>query len=632
MALRVKVVAGSAPPHTEYAIPENKVITFGRMRPSNVLVHDRKCSKEHCRVSYVSGQIQVIDLGSRNGTFVNGQRIRSETVLQSGDRLRIGDCEFLFTETAEQSASLDAGSGSAPVPIGLSPSETAARHCSSLAKPADDEDSYPSKSKPSPQNEDVPPAFIATSSAAKPSPAPAAGLSSNRVSEGWWVRLTNGEESGPHDLSELCDAIEAGEIEAHTMVRKVSWNEWRKASDAAELTSLLPSAGTSKDEGVDSETLPPEVPAATHKEIDLDDAGAPSREDALLTYCPACAREIEAGAAACTSCMVDDQGPPILKAENAAPETHVQPGSSSEAASADPLFCPSCGSELSPDVIVCTTCKTVNSSVEPALPKDVSAPPKPLRALFPLRRKAEAPTAGPSRAGSGTGASRVGFRVKRCIILGIVGAVLIVGVVFKDAIGEWGAAKLQNGSTSERARRSAPSAYAPRDGMKVWVAGVGGEDDADPYDGLYHGRETCPMLVMKLANEQLRKRQATLQKERLVDRKGLFHDARACDMCFFVEETSGDYYEDSAKAPRLEGQTFHVATWENIGWSTMGYGHYHLRQDCPVLKEESQPRSNVRNYRSIDVTFRKRCFVDRQGFFHPWHSSWTSALCPRCVE
>ena len=103
MTVRVKVVGGTGI-DTEFKISPGSVITLGRSDPANVRVHDSRCSRKHCRLRYREGRLRVEDLESRNGTFVNGRRIEGESVLASGDTLRIGRCEMLFTHVADEDA------------------------------------------------------------------------------------------------------------------------------------------------------------------------------------------------------------------------------------------------------------------------------------------------------------------------------------------------------------------------------------------------------------------------------------------------------------------------------------------------------------------------------------------------
>lgn len=69
-----------------------KVITIGRSTENNdIVVNDQKVSRNHLQmVMDDNGNYSVVDLGSTNGTFVNGQRIFGEVRLKLGDEVRIG--------------------------------------------------------------------------------------------------------------------------------------------------------------------------------------------------------------------------------------------------------------------------------------------------------------------------------------------------------------------------------------------------------------------------------------------------------------------------------------------------------------------------------------------------------------
>ena len=47
-------------------------------------------SRQHCAIHYSNGEVVIEDLGSRNGTFVNGDRIEGKQIAFSGSTLRIG--------------------------------------------------------------------------------------------------------------------------------------------------------------------------------------------------------------------------------------------------------------------------------------------------------------------------------------------------------------------------------------------------------------------------------------------------------------------------------------------------------------------------------------------------------------
>ena len=56
----------------------------------DVLIEDPQVSRRHASVRAVDGRLEIADLGSSNGTYVNGVRLRETSVLENGDEIRIG--------------------------------------------------------------------------------------------------------------------------------------------------------------------------------------------------------------------------------------------------------------------------------------------------------------------------------------------------------------------------------------------------------------------------------------------------------------------------------------------------------------------------------------------------------------
>ncbi len=79
----------------QFALHEGKTV-LGRGRQSDVLVFDKECSRRHCRVHKVRNYHVVEDLGSANGTFVNGKRVKGRVTLKEGDVLRLGATELVL--------------------------------------------------------------------------------------------------------------------------------------------------------------------------------------------------------------------------------------------------------------------------------------------------------------------------------------------------------------------------------------------------------------------------------------------------------------------------------------------------------------------------------------------------------
>jgi pSer/pThr/pTyr-binding forkhead associated (FHA) protein len=68
-------------------------LVLGR-EAADLVIDDPQVSRRHAGVRPASGALEVEDLGSLNGTWVNGARIDGPTRLAPGDRVRVGDTTF----------------------------------------------------------------------------------------------------------------------------------------------------------------------------------------------------------------------------------------------------------------------------------------------------------------------------------------------------------------------------------------------------------------------------------------------------------------------------------------------------------------------------------------------------------
>ncbi|WP_027717229.1 FHA domain-containing protein [Desulfovirgula thermocuniculi] len=75
-------------------------LTMGRGEKNDLVLPDPFSSHEHAEVFFRNGQYWVRDLGSKNGTYLNGVRITRPTVLADGDSLRVGSVTFRFVRWA----------------------------------------------------------------------------------------------------------------------------------------------------------------------------------------------------------------------------------------------------------------------------------------------------------------------------------------------------------------------------------------------------------------------------------------------------------------------------------------------------------------------------------------------------
>lgn len=79
-------------------LPHGSVKTLGRTARADFIVQAPLVSRLHCRLTAdASGQLIVEDLGSQNGTRVNGRKVDRAT-LKVGDRLTVGRVEFSIGE------------------------------------------------------------------------------------------------------------------------------------------------------------------------------------------------------------------------------------------------------------------------------------------------------------------------------------------------------------------------------------------------------------------------------------------------------------------------------------------------------------------------------------------------------
>ena len=69
--------------------------TLGRSSDADLQLVDGKVSREHCRFTVRQGALEVEDLGSHNGTFVNGERLSAPRRLAAGDEIAVGDSLFV---------------------------------------------------------------------------------------------------------------------------------------------------------------------------------------------------------------------------------------------------------------------------------------------------------------------------------------------------------------------------------------------------------------------------------------------------------------------------------------------------------------------------------------------------------
>ena len=87
-------------PFTFRILPGNTK-TIGRAPRADFIVDAPLVSRVHCRLSAGAAELEVVDLESTNGTYVNGERV-ARAILRRGDRLGVGRVELSISDATDQ--------------------------------------------------------------------------------------------------------------------------------------------------------------------------------------------------------------------------------------------------------------------------------------------------------------------------------------------------------------------------------------------------------------------------------------------------------------------------------------------------------------------------------------------------
>jgi len=98
MASQYQLIMRSGPTPGAAFNLEGDQITIGRDPTNTITINDAEISRRHARLTYQGGKYILEDLGSTNGTFVNGQRLAGPRVLKSGEVVSFGEQIVLVFE------------------------------------------------------------------------------------------------------------------------------------------------------------------------------------------------------------------------------------------------------------------------------------------------------------------------------------------------------------------------------------------------------------------------------------------------------------------------------------------------------------------------------------------------------
>jgi len=100
MAAQFQFVMRSGPNTGQIYPLEGPEIIIGRDASNSVAINDPEVSRKHAKLNLQGPSYVIQDLGSTNGTFINGQRITGTQVLKPGDTMSFGEHIVLMYEAA----------------------------------------------------------------------------------------------------------------------------------------------------------------------------------------------------------------------------------------------------------------------------------------------------------------------------------------------------------------------------------------------------------------------------------------------------------------------------------------------------------------------------------------------------
>ncbi len=79
----------------------SEAITVGRMPDCELVIDDPSVSKHHATLTWNEGTglAQLFDVGSSNGTLLNGLEVKGEVALHDGDEVTFGDAKYCYLKT-----------------------------------------------------------------------------------------------------------------------------------------------------------------------------------------------------------------------------------------------------------------------------------------------------------------------------------------------------------------------------------------------------------------------------------------------------------------------------------------------------------------------------------------------------
>ncbi|HSO13789.1 MAG TPA: FHA domain-containing protein [Anaerolineales bacterium] len=98
MASQFQLIMRTGPTPGATFVLEGDQLNIGRDSTNEIAINDAEISRRHARLTFQGGKYVLEDLGSTNGTFVNGQRLAGPRVLKAGEVVSFGEQIVLVFE------------------------------------------------------------------------------------------------------------------------------------------------------------------------------------------------------------------------------------------------------------------------------------------------------------------------------------------------------------------------------------------------------------------------------------------------------------------------------------------------------------------------------------------------------
>ncbi|MBN1667120.1 MAG: FHA domain-containing protein [Anaerolineales bacterium] len=94
------VMRAGPTPGKSFALSQSEIV-IGRDLGADIVINAAEISRRHVMLRFQNGAYLIEDLGSTNGTFINGQRLSAPHVLRPGEMIMLGEAVSLVYEAAQ---------------------------------------------------------------------------------------------------------------------------------------------------------------------------------------------------------------------------------------------------------------------------------------------------------------------------------------------------------------------------------------------------------------------------------------------------------------------------------------------------------------------------------------------------